>query len=89
MRNLEFLAWVDEQLALDTQVSVSSHLLEMEAELIRVQLESRRILQYITSPERKILYRVWLTRHALRCGLTRSELRVGFLPLFRIETPTR
>lgn len=55
MRKIEFLAWVDQQLALDTQVSVPRILLVLEAELIRVQQDRKQILQYITSPEHPIL----------------------------------
>ena len=89
MRNLEFLAWVDEQLALDTQVSVPRIMLVLEAELIRVQQDRKQILQYITSPEHPILYRTWLALHALRCGLTRADLRHAFLSMVQEMDPTR
>ena len=88
MGNIEFLAWADEQLATDTQVSYPKERLKVQAELVRVQQDRERVLQYITSPENPILFRVWLTRHALRCGLSRVELRRVFLPMFEQQSPS-
>jgi len=88
MGNTDFLAWADEQLKLDAQSASLMRWVKGQAELIRVQQDPQKVLQYITSPEHPIFYRTTLTRYAHRCGVTRAELRNAFLPLFQKKVPT-
>lgn len=86
--NREFLAWAEEHVKLDAQTASLMPWLKSQAELIRVQQDPQKVLQYITSPEYPILYRASLTRYAHRCGVTRAELRNAFLPLYQKQVPT-
>ena len=89
LKSEEFLTWLDTRIQLGDHDPVPRVMLEKEAELIRAQQDGAQVLQYITSREHPIHHRAWLTRHALRSGLTRAELRNAFLPMFERPATTR
>jgi len=88
LASTRFLTWLDMRLELRDHAPVPRVMLESEVELIRAQQNPSRVLQYITSSENPTLFRKWLALHALRCGVTRTELREALLPVFESAATT-